>query len=140
MDQLTSLNACDLTNTPVYNLNGDNVCKVLYIVDGDTFRGAMETPGNHHYLFTFRCHGINAPELHPRLHAPNRTDIVERAIKAKQFLVEKINNKVCKITIHGMDCFGRLLTTIFVDGESVSVNDQMLRDGLVVSFMPSTSK
>ncbi len=131
MAEIITLENSTLDNIPRFNVNGLQLCKVLHVVDGDTFRGAMSF-NNRVYLFTFRCAGVNAAELHPRKSEPNRSSIILKAIEAKTYLQDKIQDKMVEVDVVGMDCFGRLLSDVSID--NVKINKQMLDLGLVVPF------
>ena len=81
-DVLRTLQRCTVINTPRFSLVGKYKCKVLEVIDGDTFRGALEF-GGQYYVFTFRILGINAPELRPRLALADRQNAIRKAKEAK---------------------------------------------------------
>jgi len=128
---------CSLENTPEFSLFGKSKCKVLDVIDGDTFKAAMMLNGVA-YIFTYRVYGINAPELKPRLSVMDRLCVKRRARAAKAALTEIIMDKICDLVMHGRDSFGRVLSEVYVDGTDVG---KMLIDrGFAVVFYPNKIK
>jgi endonuclease YncB( thermonuclease family) len=84
--------------------------------------------------------GIDTPELHPGLNVPNRDNIIERANKAKNYLKEEIQDKILFIEITGEDKYGRLLGTLYYQGDDDSINDKMIKLGYAVSYNGGTKQ
>lgn len=103
-------------------------CKVLRIIDGDTFVAAVPFEGSVVSL-RVRMFGIDAPELRPRktIDPDRRNKIRYNARKAAQWLSNRIEGRLVDLSCHGLDNFGRLLATVLceshksnVDGESTT--------------------
>ena len=125
------LEKCTLENTYEFPFVGDILCKVLKVIDGDTFIGAVvfnKIP----YICTFRVFGINAPELHPRLDVENRDEVKNNAIIAKKWLNDMIQSKICDITMKDRDAFGRILAAVHVD--SLDIGNTMIDKGYAKPF------
>lgn len=130
-DEMRKLHNCTLENTPKFSIKGRFKCKVLEIVDGDTFRGGIVFNGNVS-IFTFRIYGVNAPEMKPRLIIKDRLNVIRKAKLAKERLSSLIFNKFCVVDVFSFDAFGRALTTVIYDGRSVG--DQLLEEGFAENF------
>lgn len=128
------LESCTTENTPIFSLQGPSICKVLEVLDGDTFRAAMAL-GEKIYVFRFRVFEINAPELKPRLKATDRLQIIRKARAARVMLDGLIKGKICELVMHGMDNFGRVLAEVSVN--SVNVGHVMLESGNAIPFYPT---
>lgn len=131
-DVLRKLVYCTKDNTPRFSLQGKYKCKVVEIVDGDTFRGAMAFLDDMVFVFTFRILGINAPEMKPRLAIADRLAVIRKAKAAKARLTELIADKICDVEVVGLDSFGRALAKIVCDG--ICVGNRLLQDGHAVKF------
>lgn len=108
---------------PKFSLNGITTqAKVIKVYDGDTITVIFKYNNK---FWTWRCRllGINAPEL--RKASPF-------SYECRDILREKILNKEVKLVIEDFDCFGRLLTTVYYNGENV--NDFMLTEGYAKKF------
>jgi len=136
---LRNLQRCTVTNTPRFSLVGKYKCKVLEVIDGDTFRGALEF-GGQYYVVTFRILGINAPELHPRLSLADRLNVIRKAKAAKVRLAELLGaemDMICDVEVEAMDAFGRALAHVTCCGSSVG--DQLLNGGFARQFFTKHS-
>lgn|SRR5215217_1248828 len=131
-DEMRKLNNCTLENTPRFSMKGRYKCKVLEIVDGDTFRGGIVFHGNAS-IFTFRIYGINAPEMKPRLIIKDRLNVIRKAKLAKERLSSLVFNKFCVVDVISFDSFGRLVSTVISGGRSVG--DQLLQEGFAEKFL-----
>lgn len=102
---------------------------VLEVVDGDTAWMDVDLGFSIRQKMSLRFYGINAPELHG-------TPDAKPGIAAKEFLNSLIGGK--KVTIRTQkdkdDKFGRLLAEVFVTGNLVSVNQQMIEKGHAVAY------
>ncbi|HLO12802.1 MAG TPA: thermonuclease family protein [Pseudoneobacillus sp.] len=74
-----------------------------------------------------RLLGVNTPELHSK-NAEEKT----AAYNAKTFTTSEVLNKDVVINITGSDAFGRLLTTLYIDGENL--NALLLHDGFAKPY------
>ena len=129
--EINILNKCTLENTHEFCFTGDALCKVLRVIDGDTFVGAIVF-NNLPYICTFRMYGINAPELHPRKDVENREDVKSKGLAAKGRLRDAIEGKICNISMKDRDAFGRILTV--VHSNSLDICELMIKEGFAVQF------
>jgi len=95
---------------PVNDFQTHNVSK---IIDGDSVRLQDDQ--------TLRLLGINTPEKKELYYW-----------EAKDFLVQKIQNRTVKIETFGSDKYGRTLAYIFFDGQNV--NAEILSQGLATLY------
>jgi micrococcal nuclease len=104
--------------------------KILRVIDGDTVVALMDLGFSIKSKQTLRLIGINAPELHGADHV--------KGLASKEYLQLKIeDHEVVVETIHdSQEKYGRYLATIWLDGDTVSVNEQLVRDGYAVPYNP----
>jgi endonuclease YncB( thermonuclease family) len=93
--------------------------KCSRVVDGDTIQ--VDNNGNQ---LIIRLVGIDAPELPKKKNLPGQPFCV----KAKEYLVNLILNKVVDIKFYGKNQNGRLLGEVFVD--EININLEMIYAGL----------
>ncbi len=94
--------------------------KLVNVVDGDTVDLLVDLGFYVNIRERFRLSFINTPEL-------NSIDQMERliAIEAKNFILQYLNMAV-RIKSTKKDKYGRFLAEIFVEGETTSLNQQLL--------------
>lgn len=128
---MEELNCIDCTLVKKFSLE-DQVfdAKVIKVYDGDTVTVVFKFNGEY-YKWLCRLDGIDTPEL--------KTSIKEEkqeAVKARDFLIEKIFNKIVQIHCGDFDKYGRLLCKIFY--ENVNINELMIQDGYAVAYFGGT--
>ncbi|MCC7431504.1 thermonuclease family protein [bacterium] len=108
--------------------------KVLRVVDGDTIDVQTDLGFEIFANFRFRLSEINAPETHRRSHD---SEEYKAGIKTTEWLTAKIGGKeiIVKTEKDKKEAYGRYLAYIFVDGEEVSLNQQMLELGLAKKYV-----
>jgi endonuclease YncB( thermonuclease family) len=131
----TYLLNCTVNNTKYYTLAGDEyVCKCIKVYDGDTITVAFIPNGlNNVYKYNIRLSGIDAPEIKSK-----NIDDKTKAISSRDFLDEKINNKILKIKCGKFDKYGRLLADVYLYGETVSINDLLIQNGYGYAYNGGT--
>lgn len=104
------------------------VREVVKVIDGDTVDFVIDLGFGVMYSSRIRLAGIDAPE--------SRTlDKEEKAmgLEAKKYLSERLKsakNIVIKTEkLKGSDKYGRVLGWLYLDGETTSVNNQMVQRG-----------
>jgi micrococcal nuclease len=105
--------------------------KVNRVIDGDTIEVQIDLGFDIVITQRVRLQDIDAPEV-------RTLDLAEKklGLKAKKWLEDKIShspNLIIKTTKD--DKYGRILGTIFADGETVSLNETMLNEGLVDPYL-----
>lgn len=100
--------------------NYNYFAKIVNVIDGDTVDLVVDVGFNVAIKERFRLSFINTPEL-------NSIDQMERliAIEARNFVLQYLNMAV-RIKSTKRDKYGRFLAEIFVDGETTSINQQLL--------------
>lgn len=114
-----------------------NVKKVLKVVDGDTIDVDIDLGFDISLTKRVRLAGIDTPE--------SRTaDKMEKAlgIEAKEYLkhhIAEAKSVVIKTELpDSTEKYGRILGWVYVDGDTVSVNDHMINDGYAWGYMGDT--
>jgi micrococcal nuclease len=114
-----------------------NVKKVLKVVDGDTIDVDIDLGFDISLTKRVRLAGIDTPE--------SRTaDKMEKAlgIEAKEYLkhhIAEAKSVVIKTELpDSTEKYGRILGWVYVDGDTVSVNDHMINDGYAWGYMGET--
>lgn len=102
-------------NTPEFSLEGEIVeGKILSVYDGDTVKIAFPFLGNM-YLWNCRLSGVDTPELR----TSNQKE-KEYGYKVRDYLREKILNKVVTVTCEEFDKYGRLLVKVVSEGTNIN--------------------
>jgi endonuclease YncB( thermonuclease family) len=94
--------------------------EVVDVYDGDTMKVIMKYRGGID-RWVVRLNGYDSPEMKPLLSDPNRNEIIEKAIIAKNALINKIGDKPVLLKITNFDKYGRLLADVFVDNENINL-------------------
>ena len=118
--------------------------KVVDVYDGDTCTVVFRY-NNELVKYKVRCAGYDSPEMKPSKDLPNREEHIEKAIIARNYLINRItdlnldttsyskaqikeqfitNRKLVKMECNGLDKYGRLLGVFYVDG--ININDEMI--------------
>jgi endonuclease YncB( thermonuclease family) len=123
----------DCTRINKFSLDG-HMCyaRVASVYDGDTITAIFKLPsGSEYYKWNCRLYGIDTPEL-------KTGNNKEAALKARDFLREKILDKVVKISCGEFDKYGRLLVHIFC--EELDINAIMLSTGHAKPYFGGTKE
>jgi endonuclease YncB( thermonuclease family) len=130
---------------PLYSLKGRFRCKVVDVYDGDTVTIVLYNRGEYE-KYKLRLHGYDSPEMKPPVNAPNRDEIIVRAKAAKQFMEERVLNKICilKLTLD-TDKYGRLLGNLYTitkitRTKDVHMNALMLAEGHGYAYTGGTKR
>lgn len=113
------------------------VKKVSKVVDGDTIDVEIDLGFDISFSSRVRLAGIDTPES-------RTTDKMEKALglEAKAYLKHEIDAaKSVVIKTEKMDSsekYGRILGWVFLDGASVSLNENMIADGHAWGYMGET--
>jgi hypothetical protein len=131
---------------PFFSLDGQTFqSKIVDIYDGDTCSIVIKLDGK--YLkFKLRCLGYDSPEIKPPLNTENRLQLIDLAIKSRNYFISRVTNcdidllkhyskkeikelimnntKLVTLKTHGWDKYGRLLGEIFIDG--ININNEMV--------------
>jgi micrococcal nuclease len=114
---------CDKKNTSYYTLDGHvYTCKCVSVYDGDSITVVFKPKHlDTYYKYTIRLAGIDTPEIRTK-----NADEKSRAIFIRDFLREKVLNKILIIECGKFDKYGRLLADVFIYGESQTISQLML--------------
>lgn len=107
------------------------------VVDGDTIDVDIDLGFSISYSQRVRLAGIDTPESRTR-------DLREKAlgIESKEYLKKKLKDaKTIIIKTEKPDStekYGRILGWLYIDGDTVSVNDYMIEDGYAWGYLGDT--
>ena len=113
------------------------VKKVTNVVDGDTIDVEIDLGFDVSFSSRVRLAGIDTPES-------RTTDKAEKALglEAKEYLKSKLKDaKLVVIKTEKPDSsekYGRILGWLYVDGSTISINDQMIEDGYAWGYLGDT--
>ncbi len=113
------------------------VKKVTNVVDGDTIDVDLDLGFNISYSQRVRLAGIDTPES-------RTSDKFEKVLglEAKEYLKSKVKDaKLVVIKTELPDSsekYGRILGWVYVDGNTISVNDEMIEDGYAWGYLGET--
>jgi micrococcal nuclease len=116
-----------------------SVKKVLKVIDGDTIDVDIDLGFNVSYTQRVRLAGIDTPESRTK-------DLKEKALglEVKDYLSKRLKDaKVIVIKTELPDStekYGRILGWIYVDGEKISVNENMIKEGYAWTYAGGTKK
>jgi micrococcal nuclease len=113
------------------------VKKVTKVVDGDTIDVDIDLGFDISFSSRVRLAGIDTPESRTK-------DKVEKelGLQSKEYLAKHLkdaNSVVIKTEkINSTEKFGRVLGWVYVNGDTVSLNDKMINDGYAWGYMGDT--
>jgi micrococcal nuclease len=113
------------------------VKKVTNVVDGDTIDVEIDLGFSVSFSSRVRLAGIDTPESRTK-------DKFEKVLglEAKEYLKSKIKDaKLVVIKTEKPDSsekYGRILGWLYVDGNTISINDQMIEDGYAWGYLGDT--
>jgi len=113
------------------------VRKVENVVDGDTIDVLIDLGFDILFQSRVRLAGIDTPESRTK-------DLVEKALglEAKEYLKKSFKDaKSVVIKTEKMDSsekYGRILGWVYVNGDTVSLNDKMINDGYAWGYLGDT--
>jgi len=113
------------------------VRKVENVVDGDTIDVLIDLGFDILFASRVRLAGIDTPESRTK-------DLAEKAlvIEDKEYLKKSLKDaKSVVIKTEKMDSsekYGRILGWVYVDGNTVSLNDMMINDGYAWGYLGDT--
>ena len=113
------------------------VKKVTAIVDGDTIDVDIDLGFNVSFSQRVRLAGIDTPESRTK-------DKFEKTLglEAKEYLKSKLKDATLVVIKtekpDSSEKYGRILGWLYVDGDTVSVNDHMIEDGYAWGYLGDT--
>jgi micrococcal nuclease len=113
------------------------VKEVTKVVDGDTIDVVIDLGFDISFTSRVRLAGIDTPESRTK-------DLVEKALglESKKYLADRIKaakNVVIRTEkINSSEKFGRILGWLYLDGESNSINHEMIEKGYAWGYLGDT--
>jgi micrococcal nuclease len=113
------------------------VKQVIKVVDGDTIDVVIDLGFDISFTSRVRLAGIDTPESRTR-------DLAEKALglESKKYLADRIKaakNVVIRTEkINSSEKFGRILGWLYLDGESNSINHEMIEKGYAWGYLGDT--
>jgi micrococcal nuclease len=113
------------------------VKKITKVVDGDTIDVEIDLGFDISFTSRVRLAGIDTPESRTR-------DLAEKALglESKEYLKNHLKDAKSIVIktekMNSTEKFGRILGWLYVNGETVSVNDMMINDGYAWGYMGDT--
>ena len=113
------------------------VKKVTKVVDGDTIDVDIDLGFDISFSSRVRLAGIDTPESRTR-------DLAEKALglQSKEYLAKHLKDAKSVVIktekINSTEKFGRVLGWVYVNGDTVSLNDMMINDGYAWVYMGDT--
>jgi micrococcal nuclease len=113
------------------------VRKVEKVVDGDTIDVLIDLGFDILFQSRVRLAGIDTPESRTK-------DLKEKALglESKEYLSKHIKDAKSVVIktekMNSTEKFGRILGWIYVNGDTVSLNDMMINDGYAWGYMGDT--
>jgi micrococcal nuclease len=113
------------------------VRKVEKVVDGDTIDVLIDLGFDILFQSRVRLAGIDTPESRTR-------DLAEKALglESKEYLKNHLKDAKSVVIktekMNSTEKFGRILGWLYINGETVSVNDMMINDGYAWGYMGDT--
>jgi micrococcal nuclease len=113
------------------------VRKVENVVDGDTIDVLIDLGFDILFQSRVRLAGIDTPESRTK-------DLKEKALglESKEYLKKALKDAKSVVIktekMNSTEKFGRILGWIYVNGDTVSLNDMMINDGYAWGYMGNT--
>jgi micrococcal nuclease len=113
------------------------VRKVENVVDGDTIDVLIDLGFDILFASRVRLAGIDTPESRTR-------DLAEKklGLESKEYLKKYLKDAKSVVIktekINSTEKFGRVLGWLYINGDTVSVNDHMINDGYAWAYMGDT--
>jgi len=122
---IKKLKKTNLENTPWFTMkNIEQLAYVVDVYDGDTVTLSFKF-GNGIYLRRCRLYGVDTPEIRTK-----DLDEKVRGLKAKDFVKDRILNKIVMMKCYGDDKYGRLLADIYVY-ENKKISEESLSEEII---------
>jgi micrococcal nuclease len=113
------------------------VKEVTKVVDGDTIDVIIDLGFDILFASRVRLAGIDTPESRTK-------DIAEKTLglESKEYLKKQLKDAKSVVIktekINSTEKFGRVLGWLYINGDTVSVNDMMINDGYAWGYMGDT--
>tara|TARA_B110000438_G_C15605664_1_gene560012 strand:+ start:424 stop:849 length:426 start_codon:yes stop_codon:yes gene_type:complete len=129
------MNWDSITDAPDFSFEGQEIeAKVVSVYDGDTVRVVFPLQSVM-YKWNCRLTGVDTPELRTRCKLEK-----EYGYKVRDYLRDKILNKVVKIKCGDFDKYGRLLIEIICKDDTCSVNQWLIDNDYAFAYDGGTKQ
>jgi len=113
------------------------VKKVENVVDGDTIDVTIDLGFDISFSSRVRLAGIDTPEsrtkdLKEKALGLESKEYLKKAIKDAKYVVIKTEK------INSSEKYGRILGWIYINGDTISINDMMINDGYAWGYLGDT--
>jgi micrococcal nuclease len=130
-----SLDLEQITDAPMFSFEGQTIqAKVVSVYDGDTVKVVFPL-GNTLYKWNCRLTGVDTPELRTRCKKEKTF-----GYQVRDYLRDKILNKVVNIKCGDFDKYGRLLVEIICNGEECTVNKWLIDNNYAFAYDGGTKQ
>ena len=130
---MNKLMEIEYQNTKIYIPNV-KFGKVIKVYDGDTITVGTYIEGDDNlYRFSVRLKGIDCPEMRTQ-----DTNEKQCAILARNFVKNKIINKIVELRDIELEKYGRLLANVFC--EDMCINEELCKNHLAVKYSGGTKQ
>jgi micrococcal nuclease len=113
------------------------VKKVTKVVDGDTIDVDIDLGFDISFSSRVRLAGIDTPESRTKDKAEK-----ELGLQSKEYLAKNLKDAKSVVIktekINSTEKFGRVLGWVYINGDTVSLNDMMINDGYAWGYMGDT--
>jgi micrococcal nuclease len=113
------------------------VKKVTKVVDGDTIDVDIDLGFDISFSSRVRLAGIDTPESRTKDKAEK-----ELGLQSKEYLAKHLKDAKSVVIktekINSTEKFGRVLGWVYINGDTVSLNDMMINDGYAWGYMGDT--
>lgn len=125
----------NINDAPMLSFEGESIeAKVVSVYDGDTVNVIFPLNGKF-YKWNCRLTGVDTPELRTKCKEEK-----EYGYKVRDYLREKILNKVVILKCGDFDKYGRLLIEIICVGEECTVNQWLINNDYAFAYDGGTKK
>jgi len=109
--------------------------RVLHVINGDTLIALVDKGMNDFSVMRFRLHGVDAPEVDPRV-GSNEQRRVERLLgeQVRALLAERLEGHEVLLRTHMTKKSDKWLADIFVPPDTTSINQRLIEAGVAVRF------
>jgi len=123
--------------TSKFTLNGyKTYAKCVSVYDGDTIHVVFKmSETNNYHRWIIRMSGIDTPEIRTK-----NTAEKNKAIEVRDYLRNKILDKIIILECLDFDKYGRLLGNIFIINENITLNQQLINNGMAKIYNGGTKE
>lgn len=130
---MIDLNTANCKNVEKFSLNDYKTdAMVVKVYDGDTIHVVFEY-NNQLYKWVCRLDGIDTPEIKSK-----NSKEKEEAVKTRDYLKEKILDKIVKLNCKEFDKYGRLLVDVYHN--NVFINDLLVNEKYAKKYSGGTKE